>query len=131
MHFSIIIPVYNEGQNIINLIYEIYETLLDYKFEIIVINDKSTDETKTNITHLKKKYSNLILINNKNNSGQSFSIYNGIKYAASTTVVTLDGDGQNNPKDIKNLFQNYVNNKDVYLVGGVRKKRNDTFLKII
>ncbi len=131
MHFSIVIPVYNEGQNIIDLINEIYETLLDFNFEIIVINDKSTDETKTNITKLKNKYSNLILINNNNNSGQSFSIYNGIKYARSSTVVTLDGDGQNNPKDIKNLFQNYINNKDVYLVGGVRKKRNDSFLKII
>ena len=65
MHFSIIIPVFNEGQNIINLINEIYETLLDYNFEIIVINDKSTDDTKTNIAQLKNKYSNLILVNNK------------------------------------------------------------------
>jgi dolichol-phosphate mannosyltransferase len=131
VHFSIIIPAYNEGQNIIDLINEIYEIKLDYNFEVIVINDNSTDNTKKNITDLKKKYSNLVLLNNNDNKGQSFSIYNGIKNANSSVIVTLDGDGQNNPNDIVKLFQNYENNIDIYLVGGVRKKRNDSYLKII
>ncbi len=131
-NFSIIIPIYNEEKNITDLIIEInnYLSNVNYKFEIILIDDYSNDQTQKVLEKLKKKY-NIKYFNNKKNMGQSFSIQSGVRKSKFDTIVTLDGDGQNNPKDIKKLFQNYINDKDVYLVGGVRKKRNDSFLKII
>tara|TARA_Y100001970_G_scaffold294294_1_gene449966 strand:+ start:38568 stop:39245 length:678 start_codon:yes stop_codon:yes gene_type:complete len=131
VNFSIIIPVFNEDQNIHNLINEIFKIDYSYDFEIIVVNDKSTDETEESIINLKKKYSNLYLINNDNNYGQSFSIHNGVKNAKSNVIVTLDGDGQNNPLDIEKIYKEYIKHNDVFLVGGIRKNRNDSYLKII
>ena len=63
--------------------------------------------------------------------GQSFSIYKGVKLSSYNTIVTLDGDGQNDPKDIKNLIENYFNNFEIKLVSGIRVNRKDTFSKII
>ena len=72
-----------------------------------------------------------ITINNYIKKGQSFSITEGIKRAKNEIIITLDGDGQNNPIDIPVLLEYYFANKNISLVGGVRKKRIDSFVKII
>ena len=129
--FSIVIPIFNEAENIKKLIDEIYNSLKDYhNFEIILVNDASTDNTIEIINELKKLY-NFILLNNKINEGQSYSITKGIKKSKNEIIITLDGDGQNNPKDIPNLLEYYLKNKNISLVGGIRKKRIDSFVKII
>ena len=129
--FSIIIPIYNEAQNIESLINEIYTTLDNsYKFELLLVNDKSTDNTIEVVKNLQKKF-NIILINNPKNKGQSYSITHGIKKSIYKTIVTLDGDGQNNPEDIPKLLKKYYSRNDLYLVGGIRKKRQDRFIKIL
>ena len=128
--FSIIIPLYNEDQNIGFLIKEIYSTLYNYSdYEVILVNDASTDQTLEVIQKLNNK--KIKIINNNINSGQSFSIYKGIKEAYHNTIVTLDGDGQNDPKDIPQLLEFYLKNYEIELVGGIRYKRKDNIIKLI
>ena len=129
--FSLIIPVFNEEENLISLINEIKLFLTKYKnFELIFVNDCSTDNTLKILENEKINF-NFKIINNKTNLGQSFSILNGIKNSNYDTIITLDGDGQNNPKDIPRLFEFYYKTKDASLVGGIRFKRRDNIIKII
>ena len=129
--FSIVIPVFNEENNLASLINEIKNSLIDYnEFEIIVVNDFSNDNTQI-ILEKEKKYLNFKIINNEENCGQSFSILRGIKKSKYNTIVTLDGDGQNNPYDIPKLIELYNQNSDIFLVGGIRSKRQDSITKII
>ena len=129
MAFSIIIPVFNEEENIGNLIQDIYSFLRssDYIYEVIVVNDASKDSTYKTLVGLNKKYP-IIIISNQQNMGQSFSIWTGINNSKYDTIVTIDGDGQNNPKDIIKLLHFYK--KENYkLVSGIRKKRKDGLAK--
>ena len=131
MHcFSIVVPVYNESKNVINLINEIYDQdFQQYNFETIFVDDKSEDDTVKLLKSIDKK--NFKFIINDKNFGQSFSICRGIQNAKYDTIVTLDGDGQNDPIDIPKLLKHFFERSDVQLVGGIRKKRKDTVIKII
>ena len=136
MNFSIVIPIYNEGNNILVLINEIYESLnkINYvdEFEIIIVDDSSIDNSSTNIENYinDKKLSNIKLIINKKNIGQSYSLLEGIKKSKFNTILTLDGDLQNNPKDIPSLLKIYFGDDLISLIGGIRNKRKDNFVKI-
>lgn len=129
-NFSIIIPVYNESNNIEKLFNEIRFSLKNFDtYQIVFIDDGSTDGSQDILKDLENK--KLIkLIKNKKNIGQSYSIYEGIKNAKYETIITLDGDGQNNPNDIPKLIKMYneTNNK---LIGGIRIKRKDNYIKKI
>ena len=128
--FSIVIPIFNESENIKKLIYEILDSLSDYQnFEIILVDDGSTDNSKEIINNFIKN-NFIILVKHNNNLGQSKSILSGIKKAKYQTIVTLDGDGQNNPYDISKLLNIYFSN-NFYLVGGIRTKRKDSIAKIL
>tara|TARA_B100000963_G_scaffold283278_1_gene251990 strand:- start:825 stop:1520 length:696 start_codon:yes stop_codon:yes gene_type:complete len=129
--FSVIIPVYNEEDNLSLLIKEIKLSLKYYKqFEVIFVNDCSTDKSLQILNDEKKSF-NFKIINNKSNFGQSYSTLVGIKNSIYNIIVTLDGDGQNNPEDIPMLLEFYLDSNDIFLVGGIRKKRKDNFTKII
>ena len=67
----------------------------------------------------------------KNNLGQSYSIQKGINNSVNDIIVTIDGDGQNDPKDIIKLYDIYMAKENLKLVGGIRKKRKDKFIKKI
>ena len=128
--FSIIVPLYNESNNINKLVTEIYDSLKEYNnFELIFVNDGSEDNTSEVLEKIKINFP-IKIIENKSNLGQSFSIWTGIKNSNHKTVITLDGDGQNNPYDIPKLLKIYFSKK-FSLVGGIRKKRKDSLLKII
>ena len=128
--FSIVIPIFNEEDNIEILIDEIFLNLNDYsEFEIILVNDGSIDNSSNTISNL--KYQNLKLIDRNVNKGQSYSILEGVKNSKYQTIITLDGDGQNNPKDIPILLNKYFSDKQLSLVGGIRVKRKDSFIKIL
>jgi glycosyltransferase involved in cell wall biosynthesis len=129
--FSIVIPIYNEEENIIRLIEEIIQHTKDYSnFEIIIVNDGSTDQSLKRINSTFDQ-SLIKIINNKKNIGQSYSLKEGIIASNYQTIITLDGDGQNNPKDIPKLLEKYFSDDSIYLVGGIRNKRKDTFIKIV
>ena len=131
--FSIVIPIFNEAQNIEPLLEEIHNSLKINKyreFELILVNDSSVDNSIKIINRLKAKF-RLILINNRKNKGQSYSISQGINKSKYKTIVTLDGDGQNNPADIPLLLDKYFSDTEIYLLGGIRQRRKDNFIKII
>jgi len=128
--FSLVIPLYNESRNIKLLIDEIISNLINYKnYEIILVNDASTDDTSYVINNL--TYKKIKIITNAKNKGQSFSIHEGIKNSSYNIIVTLDGDGQNDPADISKLYELYLYNENVKLVGGIRRNRKDNYTKII
>lgn len=133
-NFSIVIPVYNEELNLKNLVDEILLHLKNYegRFELIFVNDASTDDSYKVLNKLKGQFPKVIkLINNRINLGQSFTLIEGIKNSKFNTIVTLDADGQNNPIDIPLLLDKYFCDDKLYLVGGLRSKRKDNFIKII
>ena len=129
--FSIVIPIFNELKNIQSLIDEINISLKSkYIYEIIFIDDCSTDGSSE---LLKKLYENkkIVLKNHNINLGQSSCIKSGIEISNFDTIITIDGDGQNDPRDIHKLVELFFNSKLIKLVGGIRKKRKDNFYKII
>ena len=128
--FSVIIPLYNEQKNIINLLNEIKINLSNYeKYEIVLIDDGSDDDTLNTIKLVENI--KIKILENKKNLGQSFSIHTGIKYSSFNIIITIDGDGQNDPIDINNLLDIYLSNSEIKLVGGIRNKRRDNYIKII
>ena len=127
--FSIVIPVFNEAQNIEKLINEVSFNLKNCDYQLIIVNDGSIDNTLDIIKKI--KCNNIELINFEKNYGQSYSIYNGIKHSKNNIIVTLDGDLQNDPSDIRKLLEIYTNNDEIKLISGIRKNRKDTFLKIV
>lgn len=132
MKFSIVIPFFNEEENIKPLIDEIQNSLKINKFEyeLILINDHSTDATLQLLNEIKNKLNIRVeIINNHTNLGQSLSIYNGIKQSNYDVIVTLDGDGQNNPINIPFLVETYFLEKNISLIGGIRVKRKDKLIK--
>jgi Glycosyltransferases involved in cell wall biogenesis len=135
MDISIVIPVYNEEASIGKLINEITTALTKrYNYEIIVVDDGSSDNTLDVLLQIKQELSPLRVIKHLQNSGQSTAIRTGVQYAKSTWIATLDGDGQNDPADIPNLYNELINNQNAnpwIVVAGYRKKRKDTWLKRI
>lgn len=131
-NFSIIIPTFNEEGNIEILINEIITSIDNkkYKYEIIVVDDFSEDDTKNIIKKLTEFHKNLVILcENFSNLGQSRSIYNGIKISKYDNILTIDGDRQNNPKDINKLLDVYYSDTEIKLVSGIRFRRKDNFIK--
>ena len=135
MDLSVVIPVHNEEESIGSLIDEITTALSEkYQHEIIVIDDGSTDNTLDVLLKIKQSLPTLRIVKHLKNSGQSTAVRTGVQHAKSAWIATLDGDGQNDPADIPNLYNELINNQasDPWLVvAGYRKKRKDTWLKRI
>ena len=123
---SIIIPVYNEADNIKFLIKKITDCLKDYKYEVLFINDGSTDNTEKIIEEVIKLDDRIICINFKRNYGQTAALQAGFDYSRGKIIVALDGDLQNDPKDIPKLISKI--NEGFEVVSGWRKKRKDDAL---
>ena len=123
---SVVVPVYNEEGNVANLHKEIKDVCESngYTYEIIFINDGSTDGTDKICRTLRP----LKYIRMRKNFGQTAAMDAGIKAAQYDYIVTMDGDGQNDPADIPNMIA-YLQEKDVDVVSGWRKNRKDTFMK--
>ena len=128
---SVIIPSYNEAENLENLVHEIDQvSIKKFKYEIIVVDDHSNDNTSQIIKEhiLNNK---IIYLCNEKNYGQSYSINKGIINSKYSTIVTIDGDGQNNPEDIPALLNKYFKNENFFFFVCIRKKRKDSLIKVI
>lgn len=123
---SIIVPVYNEEGNIERLHKEINEVCLEeeYLYEIIFVDDGSQDKTGNICKTLKP----LKYIRMRKNFGQTAAMDAGIKAAKYDYIITMDGDLQNDPRDIPRLID-YLEKNQLDVVSGWRKKRKDTFMK--
>ncbi len=103
---SVVVPVHNEEENISPLIAEITAALKGkIDFEVLVVNDASTDLTASQLVELQQHYSLLRVIHHPQQAGQSAAVLSGVKFARFPWIATLDGDGQNNPLDILKLIQ--------------------------
>lgn len=126
--YSVVIPLKNEAGNIIDLIDELEPVMsaLGEPWELICIDDGSNDGTDRILSSLVSKKPYLRPIFFDKNYGQSSAFDAGFKAARGTFVITLDGDGQNDPKDIPKLLELI---QECDLVCGMRKKRKDSFIK--
>ena len=124
---SIIIPIYNESDSIRVLYNEILSQQFTFVYEIIFINDGSTDKSRIIIEELVDKDSKVILINMKSNYGKSNALSAGFQLASGEIVVTMDGDLQDNPSEIFELIDLINEGNDV--VSGWKKNRKDPISK--
>jgi glycosyltransferase involved in cell wall biosynthesis len=128
---SIVVPVRNEADNIAPLIAEIVAALGSrWAYEIIYVNDGSTDATAERLADLMKQHSQLRQLRHAVSSGQSAAVRSGVRAARGAIVATLDGDGQNNPVFLPDLIA-AVEKGDgrVGLAAGQRVGRKDTGFK--
>jgi glycosyltransferase involved in cell wall biosynthesis len=123
---SVVVPVKDEAGNVAPLAREIAAALAGEAHEILFIDDGSTDGTDQALTALKSEIPQLRVLRHSRNLGQSRSIRTGVRAARGEIIVTLDGDGQNDPADIPKLLAVLVAEPPVGLVSGVRVKRQDT-----
>ena len=126
---SIVIPVYNEEQNLPNFIEKLIKNTkaIDNEFELIFVNDGSTDKSVNVIEKLKQK--NFKIITLVRNFGQTAAIMAGIDNSKGKIIILIDGDGQNDPSEIYRLL-NMIKNDGFDVVSGWRYKRNDSFLRV-
>ena len=129
---SIVIPSYDEEDSLPILIKSINEKLKnkDIIFEIIIIDDGSSDKTWNKIEILTKKFSNIFSIKFTKNYGKSDALDAGFKSSRGNYILTMDADLQDDPEEIHKLYE-FITEKDFDLVSGWKKKRNDPLSKTI
>ena len=125
---SIVVPLYNEEDNAVLLTQKIHESLVDYNYQIIYVDDFSTDKTRKVVKSMDDNKVHLIEL--KKNYGQSLALAAGIDYAEGEFIITMDGDLQNDPSDIPAMLE-FAINDDYDVVTGIRQKRKDSLVKKI
>ena len=131
---SVVVPAFNEAENVENLAAEISAALAGIAHEMIFIDDASTDETKAVLIDMKTRFPYLRVLSHRQNSGQSRGVRSGILAARAPIIATLDSDGQNDPADIPILFERLTREDapdTLAMVGGRRAKRIDSAAKKI
>ncbi|QLG46347.1 glycosyltransferase family 2 protein [Costertonia aggregata] len=125
---SIVVPLYNEEDNVALLTQKIHESLNGYHYQIVYIDDFSKDDTRKVVKDLKDEKVHLIEL--KKNYGQSLALAAGIDYAQGEYIITMDGDLQNDPSDIPQMLQ-YAVDGEYDVITGIRQKRKDSLVKKI
>ena len=127
MTVSIVVPLYNEEENVEVLHERIMEVLTsnNIDYELIYVDDGSTDNTLQLLDAVQSRHKNIIVLSLRRNFGQTAAFAAGFDFARGDIVITMDGDLQNDPKDIPRLLDAM---KDYDLVSGWRKKRKDPFI---
>lgn len=127
--FSVVSPVRNEAANVEALVRELSAALSGRAYEIIFVDDASQDDTRARLFALKDNVPELRVIGHRKNAGQSRAVRTGVAAARANIIVTLDGDGQNDPADIPGLIAQLTRADapgELALVQGRRQKRMDS-----
>ena len=132
MKFSIVIPVYNESKNLPLLISQIYKVLKNHTFELIIIDDNSSDGTFEVLNKIKKKNFRFFIRKKKRDLSRSCVLgFNKSKYK---NILVMDGDLQHQPKDLKKLLKIFQLKKAHIVIGSrelfTRKKHNLSFMRL-
>ncbi len=126
--FSVVVPVFNERDNVTPLVNEIVAALRGkHSFEIVYVDDQSKDDSFQVLKDLMASVPELRVVQHIRQSGQSTAVRNGVNAARGVWIATLDGDGQNDPADIPKLID--ARNKaapEIKLFAGWRVNRKDT-----
>jgi dolichol-phosphate mannosyltransferase len=132
VRYSVVIPVFEEADNVEPLIHELFEVLAGGPaFEVIFVDDGSRDATAERIGGLRARYPNLHLLRHGRRSGKSAALRTGTRAAAAPWILTMDGDGQNDPRDIAAMLAAQQGDPACGLVAGIRRRRDDTWSKRI
>jgi glycosyltransferase involved in cell wall biosynthesis len=123
---SVVVPVKDEAGNVAPLAREIAAALKAEPHEIIFVDDGSSDGTAAQLAMLKQEIPQLRVLRHARNLGQSRGIRSGVEAARSEIIVTLDGDGQNDPADIPKVLAALRGDPGLSMVSGVRVKRQDS-----
>ena len=125
---SIVVPLYNEQDNVVLLTTKIHESLQGYSYQIVYVDDFSTDNTRNVVKEMNDPLVHLIEL--KKNYGQSLALAAGFDYAEGEYIITMYGDLQNDPSDIPNMLT-YAVSEEYDAVTGIRQKRKDSLVKKI
>ena len=126
---SVVIPVFNEEESILPIYSKIINELDDFDIEIIFINDGSTDNTRQNILNIIQSDNSVLMIDFNRNFGKAAGLSEAFKIAKGDIVVTIDGDLQDDPSEIKALISKINLGWD--LVSGWKRDRKDPIMKIL
>lgn len=136
VELSVVIPVFNEEDNVIPLFDEIRSALEgQLSHEVIFVDDASTDQTGRVLQQLAARQAEaspaVRVIGHRQNAGQSRALLTGVRHAGGNWIATLDGDGQNDPRDILKMLalRDESPDPDRLMVVGWRQKRHDPWLR--
>ena len=115
MKFSIVIPVYNESKNLPTLVEQIYKALKNETFELIIVDDDSSDGTPKVIKKIKRKSMRYFV--RKSNKDLTKSCVLGFKKARYKNILVMDGDLQHRPKDILKLLKVFKRKEADFVIG--------------
>ena len=124
---SVVVPVYNEEDNILPLVSAVHNALSDERrqWELLIVDDGSSDDTWDRLEQARSKFGDHVRIFELNkNFGQTAAMQAGLDKSRGELVVTMDGDLQNDPKDIPLLLEELLE-RDLDMVSGWRKNRQD------
>ena len=129
---SVVVPVFDEEGNVAGLAHEIARAFEGASYEMIFVDDASRDDTLMILMGLKAELPQLRVLAHQNNAGQSRALRTGAEAARGQILVTLDGDGQNDPADAPALVERLrAGGPGLGLVGGLRLRRQDSWSKKI
>jgi dolichol-phosphate mannosyltransferase len=128
VELSVVVPTYNEEGNIAQLANEVATALAGHAFELIIVDDGSRDGTAAETLRMRSQVPQLRLLRHPQRRGQSAALISGVRTARAPWIVTLDGDCQNDPRDIAALLaaRSAAHDETVQLVVGQRVNRRDT-----
>ncbi len=131
LRFSLVVPIYNEQENVATLLAEVGEVLTPHgPFEVVVVDDGSRDRSLECMRSWKREHGAtwLRIVTLERNAGQSAAVMAGAEQARADVVATIDGDMQNDPRDIPAMLAR-VEAGECDAVVGVRRKRRDTWTR--
>jgi dolichol-phosphate mannosyltransferase len=129
---SVVVPLNNESANVRPLLEELAAVLGGLDYEVIAVDDGSTDDTLTELRRVATKLGRVRVLRHDTRRGQSTALYNGIRAASSEVVATLDGDLQNDPRDVIAMLERYradPGREDIGLIIGHRTQRRDSRIR--
>lgn len=128
---SVVIPMRNEGPNVLPLVTEIAAALMDTPHEVVCIDDGSTDDTAAQLQEAARRFP-VVVLRHRASCGQSAAVVSGVLSARAPWIATLDGDGQNDPADIPRLWARAraeAASGSAVLIAGHRVTRKDSGVK--
>jgi dolichol-phosphate mannosyltransferase len=130
---AVVVPVHNEAANIGPLLREIRAAMAGLDYEIIYVDDGSTDTTANILVGEASRHKDLRVVRHRRSCGQSAAIITGVRTADATWIATLDGDGQNDPADIPAMIDVALRRDRAaapILIAGHRQRRQDDAIKL-